>query len=125
MTKIVPHCGQNAGNPGRNAGKHMDSRSCWCKTATSIMLAAMPPNVRICHICEERLAKASNAIRRHARAMHNALDFVRAGISEEEIDQNKVELISSFHDAKAAWDAYQTHLKEHGVFPVIATSTHL
>ena len=69
--------------------------------------------------------EASNAMRRHAKAMHGALALVRAGITEEGIDQRKIELIATFNDVQAAWDGYCAHLKEPGVFPVIAASTQL
>ena len=75
------------------------------------MLAVMPP-IRIYPGCDKFATNASNAMRRHAKAMHAAVNFVRAGITEEETDRQKIELIESFNDAQAAWGAYHAHLKK-------------
>lgn len=79
----------------------------------------MPP-IRICPGCEQSLETASDAIRRHAVDMHTALSLVPSDLTEEQIDQHKIKLIESFNEAQSAWDAYRDHLREHGVFPVIA-----
>lgn len=78
----------------------------------------MPP-IRICPGCEESLATASNAIRRHAEDMRAAISSVPAQLTEEQIDQYKIKLIESFNEAQSAWDAYRAHLRQHGIFPVI------
>jgi hypothetical protein len=83
------------------------------------MLAAMLP-IRICPGCEQRLTAASNAMRRHAEDMRTAISSVQTELTGEEIDQYKINLISSFNDVQSTWDAYRAHLKEHGILPVIA-----
>ena len=82
------------------------------------MLAAMLP-IRICQGCEQYLSSASDAMRRHAEAMHTAISSVQNGLTEEQVDKHKIELIASFNIAQSAWDAYRAHLKEHGILPVI------
>ena len=84
------------------------------------MLAAMPP-IRICPGCEEYLTTASEAMRRHAEDMRNAMSSVQRELTEEEIDQYKVRLIASFNQAQSAWEDYRAHLREHGIMPVIPT----
>jgi len=78
----------------------------------------MPP-IRICHECEQLLTTAANAMRRHAEEMHTAISFVQAGITEEQVDEHKIDLIASFNNAQSAWDTYRSHLREHGILPVI------
>ena len=88
------------------------------------MLAAMPP-IRICSGCKESLDTASNAIRRHADDMQTALSLVPSELTQEHIDRYKIKLIASFNEAQSAWDAYCDHLREHGIFPVIAPPKHI
>ena len=82
------------------------------------MLTFMPP-IRICHKCEQLLTTAANAMRRHAADMHNAISFVKTDMTEEQVDKYKVRLIASFNDGQSAWDAYHSHLREHGILPII------
>lgn len=58
-------------------------------------------------------------MRRHASDMHKAIFLFQTDITEEEVDKYKIRLIASFDDAQSAWDAYCSHLKEHGILPVI------
>jgi len=58
-------------------------------------------------------------VRRHAEEMHTAISFVQAGITEEQVDEHKIDLIASFNNAQSAWDTYRSHLREHGILPVI------
>ena len=78
----------------------------------------MPP-IRICNECEQLLTISANALRRHAADMHNAISLVQADMTEKQVDKYKIGLIASFNDAQSAWDAYRSHLKEHGILPVI------
>jgi hypothetical protein len=58
---------------------------------------------------------------RHAEDMHSAVSFVQTGgVTENLVDEYKIDLIASFNDAQSAWDAYRSHLREHGILPVIA-----
>jgi len=75
--------------------------------------------IRICHECEQFLTTAANAMRGHAEAMRAAISFVQTGKTEEQVDEYKIRLIESFNDAQSAWDAYRSHLREHGILPVI------
>ena len=78
----------------------------------------MPP-IRICHECEQLLTTAANAMRRHASDMHDAISLVQTDMTEEQEDKYKIGLIASFNNAQSAWDTYRSHLKEHGILPVI------
>ncbi len=82
------------------------------------------PTIRLCPSCEQLLATASDAMRRHAEDMHTANSSAHAGLTESQVEQYKTRLIESFYDAQSAWDAYREHLKEHGIMPVIPP-THL
>ena len=73
----------------------------------------------ICPRCEQLLATASDAMRRHAKDMHTALSLVGTGLTEAQVDERKVQLIESFYGAQSAWKAYCDHLREHGIMPVI------
>jgi len=79
--------------------------------------------IYLCPGCEQTLATASDAIRRHAKDMEAAISAVHAGLTEERVLKHKTTLIASFYDAQSAWDAYRTHLKEHGILPVIPPAT--
>ena len=82
------------------------------------MLVSMPP-VLICPGCEQRLTEASNAMRRHASQMNQAIDRVRRGLTEAQYDDFKGRLIVSFNEAQSAWNAYCRHLIEHGLLPEV------
>jgi hypothetical protein len=77
------------------------------------------PTIRLCPSCEQLLAAASDAMRRHAEEMKTAISLVHAGLTEPQVDEYKTKLIESFYDAQSAWEAYREHLKEHGIMPVI------
>ena len=78
----------------------------------------MPP-IRICHECEQLLTTAATAMRRHAADMHKAISFVQTDMNEEQVGRYQVRLIASFNDGQSAWDNYRSHLREHGILPVI------
>lgn len=90
----------------------------WRKTPPHTILAVMP-TIRLCPDCEQLLATASDAMRRHAEDMHTANSLARTGLAESQVDDYKTKLIESFYEAQSAWDAYRAHLKEHGIMPVI------
>ena len=75
----------------------------------------MAPHIQICRGCEHRLTRESNAIRRHASEMYSVLASVQTGLTEEQVQQFRINLIVSFNDAQSAWDAYRAHLEEHGI----------
>jgi hypothetical protein len=77
------------------------------------------PTIRQCPNCEQLLARATDAMSRHAEEMHTAISLVRTGFTESQVDEYKTKLIESFYIAQSAWDAYRAHLKEHGIMPVI------
>ena len=75
------------------------------------------PAIIVCHICEQRLTDASNAMRRHMTDMNRGLTNARIGYSEEEQKDFRHQLYASFNAAQSAWDAYREHLVEHGLLP--------
>jgi hypothetical protein len=55
-------------------------------------------------------------MRRHEADMRRALQVGRIGeLTEEQRQQFKVVLETSFNAAQSEWDAYRDHLIEHGV----------
>ena len=79
----------------------------------------MLPAGRICPGCEQRLTEATQAMRRHAADMGNAVYSARSGgLTEEQRQDFKNILVASFNEAQSAWDAYREHLIEHGLLPV-------
>jgi len=73
-------------------------------------------NILVCRGCEELLSDASYALRRHSAAMSNAiLSAERDSISQEEFENYRTEVRSSFKEAQERWDAYREHLVEHGL----------
>ena len=83
----------------------------------------MPP-IHICPGCEQSLTTASDAIGHHADDMRAAISLIPSALTEDQIDQYKIRLIASFNEAQSAWHAYCDHLREHGIFPVIAPPKH-
>ena len=81
------------------------------------------PKIYLCPGCEELLATASDAVRRHAVEMHTALSLVQNELTDAQVDEHKVRLIESFYAAQSAWEAYRAHLREHGIMPVIPPAT--
>ena len=69
----------------------------------------------LCHGCDERLTEVSNAVRHHASVMHTAMEVAKGEVTEEEWKVYKDNLVTSFLEAHAAWDAYHEHLVEHGL----------
>jgi len=55
-------------------------------------------------------------MRRHAADMHRAISH-KADMTEEQVDDYRNRLITSFNDAQSKWDVYHSHLKEHGILP--------
>ena len=47
--------------------------------------------------------------------MYSVLASVQTGLTEEQVQQFRINLIVSFNDAQSAWDAYRAHLEEHGI----------
>jgi len=77
-----------------------------------------PSPTRICPACEQRLTQASNAMRRHATDMAEAIHLVRWGDPTEDQRQHfTTRLVASFNAAQSAWDTYREHLIEHGLLP--------
>jgi hypothetical protein len=58
-------------------------------------------------------------MRRHATDMNSAIQLVvrNAGGSEEQQQDFRARLLTSFNDAQSAWDAYREHPIEHGLLP--------
>jgi hypothetical protein len=76
----------------------------------------MLPN-HLCPKCEQSLADATIAMRRHASQMTQAINLLRSGPTEEQRQQFRSDLVATFNDAQSAWDAYRDHLIEHGWLP--------
>lgn len=55
-------------------------------------------------------------MRRHAADMYRAISR-KADMTEEQVDDYRNRLITSFNDAQSTWDAYHSHLTEHGILP--------
>ena len=72
---------------------------------------------RICPACERRLNETSDAMRRHASRMSNAIHVMKSNPPEQRRLELKDEVTASFIEAQAAWDAYRDHLVEHGFLP--------
>ena len=69
----------------------------------------------VCKGCEERLNNASYALRRHSAALTTAMNTAQANsISEEDFENYRSEMRTTFQEAQAAWDAYCQHMVEHG-----------
>ena len=85
-------------------------------TCFGIMLCNMRPT-RICHNCEQRLLNASDAMRRHASLMSKAMRWSRTEHTDELRREFEANLVTTFNDAQAAWDAYREHVVEHGLLP--------
>ena len=74
----------------------------------------------VCHGCDERLTNASNAMRQHANVMHRAIELAKADALTDELRKDFTDsLIATFNDAQSAWDAYRSHLIEHGLLPAL------
>ena len=74
----------------------------------------------VCHGCDERLTKAATAMRRHASEMHKAIELAKADSVTDELRKEYTDsLIATLHDAQSAWDAYRSHLIEHGLLPAL------
>jgi hypothetical protein len=71
----------------------------------------------ICPGCDELLTEVSNTMRHHATVMRTAIELAKIGPTEEQRKDITNSLVASFNDAQAAWDAYRSHLIEHGVLP--------
>jgi hypothetical protein len=83
------------------------------------------PQVLICRGCEERLTKASNAMRRHASVMYTAIQLVQSGRTEELKKDFTVSLLATLMDAESAWDTYRKHLIEHGLLPAASSAQYV
>jgi hypothetical protein len=55
-------------------------------------------------------------MRRHAADMYRAISR-KADMTEEQVDDYRNRLITSFNDAQSTWDVYRSHLAEHGILP--------
>jgi hypothetical protein len=55
-------------------------------------------------------------MRRHAADMYRAISR-KADMTEEQVDDYRNRLITSFNDAQSTWDVYRSHLTEHGILP--------
>ena len=89
------------------------STMAWFWTILADMLATL-----LCDACEQRLARATSAIRRHESLMHTAITLDKSGSPTDELHQEyKTNLRATFDDAQSAWDAYREHLIEHGLIP--------
>jgi hypothetical protein len=53
---------------------------------------------------------------RHAADMNKTISL-KTDMTEEQVDHYKNRLITSFNEAQSAWDAYRSHLREHGILP--------
>ena len=74
----------------------------------------------VCHGCDERLTNASNAMRHHANVMHMAIELAKGdSLTDERRKDFADSLIATFNDAQSAWDAYRSHLIEHGLLPAL------
>lgn len=72
----------------------------------------------VCSGCDERLTDATTAMRRHETVMHEAIEDAKAGALTDELRKDYTEkLWATLNDAQAAWDAYRSHLTEHGFLP--------
>ena len=70
----------------------------------------------VCHGCDERLTQASYAMRRHANMMRMAIEEAKAeSLNDEKRKDYTEELWATLNEAQAAWDAYLSHLIEHGL----------
>lgn len=70
----------------------------------------------VCQGCDERLTATSTAMRRHATVMHEAIELAQADFLTDEQRKNfTASLIATLNDAQSAWDAYRSHLIEHGL----------
>lgn len=81
------------------------------------MLAPMNRTI-VCHGCDERLTATATAMRRHATVMHEAIELAKADAVTDELRKYFTEkLRATLNDAQSAWDAYRSHLIEHGLLP--------
>jgi hypothetical protein len=55
-------------------------------------------------------------MRRHAADMYKAISR-KAEMTEEQVDDYRNRLITSFNDGQSTWDVYRSHLTEHGIVP--------
>lgn len=71
-----------------------------------------------CDDCDQRLTAAATAVRRHANMLHLAIALAKAdALTEEQRKDFREGFFATFNDAQAAWDAYRSHLAEHGLLP--------
>lgn len=71
-----------------------------------------------CDECDKRLTAAVTAMRRHANMLHLAIELAKAdSLTEEQRRDFKEGFFATLNDAQIAWDAYRSHLAEHGLLP--------
>jgi hypothetical protein len=71
---------------------------------------------RLCKLCPEVLSQAITAMSRHRAVMERAMRMQQEGnVTEEQRQQYRAELASTFNQGQSAVDAYRNHLIEHGV----------
>jgi hypothetical protein len=56
-------------------------------------------------------------MRRHASMMSKAIELAEGNPTEAQRQEFRVNLVATFDDAQSAWDAYRTHLVQHGLLP--------
>ena len=71
-----------------------------------------------CNDCDQKLTAAATAVRRHANMLHLAIELAKAdSLTEEQRNDFKEDFFATLNDAQLAWDAYRSHLAEHGLLP--------
>ena len=68
----------------------------------------------------KRLTAAATAMRRHATVMHEAIKDAKSESLTDELRKEYTDSLRvTLNDAQAAWDAYRSHLVEHGLLPAV------
>ena len=84
-------------------------------------LVSMPLSF-LCYECGKRSNAVSDAMRRHVKVVHVAIDQNGGQLDRIEQQELKDTILASFVEAQAAWDSYREHLVKHGVVSTVRSS---
>jgi hypothetical protein len=56
------------------------------------------------------------------RRSASAIQLAKTGLTDEQRKGFKDRLVASFNEAQSAWDAYRSHLVEHGLLPPLPST---